>query len=183
MGPDVLRSPAFAGRGAIVREAFDFARERYVDALRPDGKPFEHPLEVARLVAGSGQPDEAVAAALLHDVVEDADTTVAQVQARAGPEVAAIVAALTEDPAIEDYRDRKAALRAAATGAGPAAAAVFVADKLASAGALLQGGKPADPEKLEHYERTLVEVESRHPDTPLLDELRDALARLRATPG
>ena len=48
------------------------------------------------------RPDLAVVAALLHDVVEDTDVTLDEIDARFGPAVAAGVAALTKNPAVGD---------------------------------------------------------------------------------
>ena len=70
-------------------------------------------------------------AGLLHDVLEDTDVAPEEVQARFGPEVARIVRALTQDPAIEDYAERKAALRRQTINAGRGAATIALADKVA----------------------------------------------------
>ena len=79
------------------------------------------------------------------------------------PARAAAVAAVTEDPTIEDYAARKAALREHVARSGPDAQAVFAADKLvktrelraqaASSQRLLDD--PALRRRLEHYERSL----------------------------
>jgi HD domain len=73
-----------------------------------------------------------LAAALLHDGVEDSELTVAEVRERFGPEIAEVVAALTEDERIDDWVERKNALRAQVEQAGPRAAAIFAADKLSN---------------------------------------------------
>lgn len=66
-------------------------------------------MEVASAISRRAQlgqpvaaPDLAIQAALLHDVVEDTGVTLAQIDARFGPAVAAGVAALTKDPAAGD---------------------------------------------------------------------------------
>src|SRR3954466_9013631 len=54
-----------------------------------DGAPFLlHPLEVAALLSGRGLDDEVIAAAVLHDVVEQTDATVAGIRERFGERVA-----------------------------------------------------------------------------------------------
>lgn len=99
-----------------------------------DGAPFlVHPLEVALLLHQSGASDEVVAAGILHDVVEKRVATIDDVRGAFGAGVAAIVAVLSEDAAIADYEERKAALRGAVAAAGDDALAVFAADKLAKA--------------------------------------------------
>ena len=77
-----------------------------------DNAPFiVHPLEVASMLSAHGYEDDVVAAGLLHDVVEQADASLADVRERFGERVADLVAAVTEDEGIADYDARKAALR------------------------------------------------------------------------
>ena len=71
-----------------------------------------------------------LAAALLHDAVEDSQLTVGEIVERFGAEIGEIVAALTEDPSIEDWVERKDGLRAQVVAAGASAVAVYAADKL-----------------------------------------------------
>ena len=99
-------------------------------------------MEVARLVSGAGYPEPAVAAALLHDVVEDADPPVGpeEIDERFGVEVGTLVRALTEnklldfgdkaDPRI--YELRKQLHREKVEVAGESAQAIYAADKLAN---------------------------------------------------
>ena len=62
---------------------------------------------------------------------------------------------LTEDPGIDAYDERKRELRRRAASDGHATASIFTADKLASARQLNASGGVPDPQKLEHYERTV----------------------------
>ena len=59
------------------------------------------------LLAEHGYPDEVLAAALLHDVVEDSETTIGEICASLRRRVAGMVAALTDDESIDAYRERK----------------------------------------------------------------------------
>jgi guanosine-3',5'-bis(diphosphate) 3'-pyrophosphohydrolase len=88
-------------------------------------------IEVARLVAEDGRGPQTVAAALLHDAVEDSAATVAQIGAEFGPEVAGIVAALTDAPEWEGLpaAERKARQAAHIAGAPDEARAVKIADQ------------------------------------------------------
>jgi len=82
-----------------LHDGFDFAVARHGDQVRPAGEPYaEHLLEVLEiLVMGAGVSDErTLLAAVLHDVVEDTDCTLEEVQSRFGPEVAEIVDWLTK---------------------------------------------------------------------------------------
>ena len=69
---------------------------------------------------------------LLHDVVEDSGLTIGEVTERFGPQVGELVAALTEDPSISDWEERKLALRERVADSGPECAAIYIADKLAN---------------------------------------------------
>ncbi len=60
---------------------------------------------VAATLAAHDYAEATLAAALLHDVVEDSDTTVEELRAEFGDEIADLVAALSDDESIEDYRD------------------------------------------------------------------------------
>ena len=69
------------------------------------GEPYvEHPKRVAARVArAQGLSEAAVVAALLHDVVEDTDTSLADIERAFGLEVATLVDALTDKYSPEDY--------------------------------------------------------------------------------
>lgn len=103
------------------------------DQRRHDGSPYiAHPLAVCELLAGRGASEAVLAAALLHDAVEDSEITVGEVVERFGVEVGELVAALTEDDEIDDWVARKDALRAQVAEAGVAAAEIYAADKVAN---------------------------------------------------
>src|SRR3954451_10882822 len=88
--------------------AWELASQRHRGQVRWDGAPFIlHPLEVASLLANTGHEDTVVAAGALHDVLEKTDTTREELEREFGPEIAAIVAAVSEDASIEDYVERK----------------------------------------------------------------------------
>lgn len=76
--------------------------------------------------------DAVLAAALLHDAVEDSELRVGEVVERFGVEVGELVAALTEDASIDDWVERKDALRRQVAAAGEGAVAIYLADKLAN---------------------------------------------------
>ena len=150
-------------------------------ALRAYGSEdrLEHPLDVARLVESVGCSDQIVAAALLHDVIEDTDVDSELIASAFGSSVAAFVDALTEDESIRSYPERKADLRTRAIAAGPDAATIFVADKLSRVRRMRRGEKDAKPRKVAHYEATLALASRTYPELPLLDQLRRELGALR----
>ncbi len=125
--------PPYLSESDLLRRAHAFASAVHAGQRGKDGSPYiVHPLAVAEIVRESGLPDEVVAAALLHDAVEDSSVSVAEVRERFGDEVASLVAAMTEDSGIADYERRKQALRDQVEAAGPDAAAIYAADKLSN---------------------------------------------------
>ena len=73
------------------------AAEAHRSQLRSSGESYiNHPLAVARIVADIGLDEISVAAALLHDAVEDTEITLADVEENFGAEVAAIVDGVTK---------------------------------------------------------------------------------------
>jgi (p)ppGpp synthase/HD superfamily hydrolase len=171
--------PEFAASSPRLADAYRFAHEAHEGPRRRGDTSIAHPTAVAELLQETGYPEHVVAAALLHDVVEDTATELAELRERFGPDVARLVAQLTEDPDIEPYVARKGELRDRAAGDGHHAAAIFTADKLATARALNADGETAPPEKLEHYERTVRTVRAHHPEVPFLEGLEREVARLR----
>lgn len=82
---------------AMISQAYELALEAHAGQTRRSGEPYiHHPLAVARIVAGFGLDDVTVAAALLHDAVEDTGITLDELSARFGDEVARIVDGVTK---------------------------------------------------------------------------------------
>ncbi len=78
--------------GESLRAAFDLSRAAHAGQFRKSGEPYIlHPLAVAGILAGWHLDPQALCAALLHDVVEDTETSNADIQARFGPSVAMLV--------------------------------------------------------------------------------------------
>lgn len=127
-------APLFLRDSDLLRRAYWFAQRAHASQRkRGDDAPFiGHPVTVAGLLDDAGQPHELVAAALLHDVVENSGVGRGEVEERFGAEVARLVATLSEDPGIQDYELRKVALRDQVEAGGGRPAAIFAADKLAN---------------------------------------------------
>jgi (p)ppGpp synthase/HD superfamily hydrolase len=131
-----------------------------------------------------------VAAGLLDDAVEDTDVGIEDIRRRFGERVAWIVAAVTEDPGLADYRERKAALRRALGQAGLDAQAVYAADKLVKARELRAQaahaarvlGESDLRRRLEDYKLSLEMLESAVPELPLMRQLAFELWALRTLP-
>jgi RimJ/RimL family protein N-acetyltransferase/predicted HD phosphohydrolase len=159
----------------LLEATYAFAREAYQSRPKTEGGGIEHPVQVARLVREAGAAEHVVAAALLHDLLEDTTTEPQELRERFGEQIADFVAVLTENEAISDYGLRKAALRGQVAESGRDPALIFVADKLARLRTLRAQGRPVEPSKLDHYRQTLRLLESRYPDLPLLGELAEEL--------
>src|SRR5690606_34110808 len=82
----------------LIRKAFDLAVEAHKDQRRKTGEPYIfHPIEVAKIVADEiGLGATSIAAALMHDVVEDTDYTLDDIREIFGEKIARIIDGLTK---------------------------------------------------------------------------------------
>jgi len=82
----------------LIRKALDVAVEAHKDQRRKSGEAYIfHPIAVAKIVASEiGLGATSIAAALLHDVVEDTDITVEDIERMFNPKIAKIVEGLTK---------------------------------------------------------------------------------------
>jgi guanosine-3',5'-bis(diphosphate) 3'-pyrophosphohydrolase len=191
-----IASPPLAAaveRSALVAGALEVAREAHAGQIRngSGGRPYiEHPQAVAALLAEHRFGDEVLAAALLHDVVEDSETTVEDLRERFGEPVAGLVAALSDDETIADYRERKDEHRERVKAADGDAFAIYGADKLTNVGTIRRSygveGERVRQEfkvplelKLDVWDADCEMLEREAPELPFLDQLSLELGRLR----
>ena len=82
----------------LIRKAFDLAVDAHKDQRRKSGEAYVfHPIAVAKIVASEiGLGATGIAAALMHDVVEDTDITLAYIEKMFNPKVAQLVEGLTK---------------------------------------------------------------------------------------
>lgn len=194
-----MQSPApriesAAERSPLVRAAFEKASVAHAGQVRngSGGLPYiEHPTAVAARLERHGYDEEVVAAALLHDVVEDSETTVDELRREFGARVAELVAALSDDESIDDYRRRKDEHRARVCHFDGDAFAIYGSDKLTNSSTLhlsleREGDVVRDEFKvplelkLEVWEEDAAMLRAEAPELPFLDELDEALSLLRA---
>lgn len=92
----------------VVQKAFDFANEAHKNVRRRSGGPYIiHPIEVAKIVVCDiGLGYKSIAAALLHDVVEDTDYTVDDIRNLFGDKIASLVDGLTKIKIVLDNEER-----------------------------------------------------------------------------
>ena len=158
-----LESLGVPGVGAgMTRAAFGFAAARHAGQYREiDGVPFiVHPIEVGRLLHGDGQPDHVVAAGLLHDVLEKTATPARELELEFGTHIAQLVAAVSDDPSIKTYEERKRELRDRVERSGSETLAIYAADKLAKVRELglrstWRASQRKNQAKLGHYRASL----------------------------
>ena len=191
---DTAPIDAAAARSELIARALAMATAAHAGQIRngSGGLPYiEHPRMVAATLASRGYGDATLAAALLHDVVEDSDTTVEDLRAEFDDTVADLVAALSDDESIESYRERKDEHRGRVAAVDGDALAIYAADKLTNMTTLhaaigAEGMKVADEYdvpislKLEVWEADAAMLRHEAPDLPLLDPLAAAISRLGA---
>ncbi|WP_321438412.1 RelA/SpoT family protein [uncultured Bacteroides sp.] len=85
-------------RVEIITKAFNFANQAHKGIKRLSGEPYiMHPIAVAKIVCNEiGLGSTSICSALLHDVVEDTDYTVEDIENIFGPKIAEIVSGLTK---------------------------------------------------------------------------------------
>ena len=95
----------------LVEKAFKLANEAHRGMRRKSGEPYIiHPIAVAKVVADEiGLGSKSIASALLHDVVEDTEYTLEDIEIQFGPKIASIIDGLTK---ISGVFDNKSSLQA-----------------------------------------------------------------------
>jgi (p)ppGpp synthase/HD superfamily hydrolase len=191
---DTAPIDAAAARSALIARALAKATAAHAGQIRngSGGLPYiEHPRMVAATLAARGYAEETLAAALLHDVVEDSDTTVEDLRGEFGDTIANLVATLSDDESIESYRDRKDEHRGRVAAVDGDALAIYAADKLTNMTTLdaaikAEGMRVADEYevpiglKLEVWEADAAMLRHEAPELALLDPLDAVISRLGA---
>lgn len=173
----------------LLNRAMTFAIAAHGDALRKgDGSPaILHAMEAAAVAASLTTDPEVMAAAVLHDTVEDAGASLDDIRARFGDRVADLVGAETEDkmrhlPAEQSWRARKEATIAHLREAtDPGVAIMTLGDKLSNmrsfyrnkqrrGSAMWDDFHQKDPEQHHWYYRTIADALSPLADTPAWQE-------------
>lgn len=82
---------------ALVKKAFEYCVLKHEGQKRSTGEPYyTHPFNVALIIVSLGMDSKAIAAALLHDVVEDTDAVLDDIKREFGEEVALLVDGVTK---------------------------------------------------------------------------------------
>lgn len=101
----VCKSTMQKGDKRMIRLAFNMALESHQDMRRKSGEPYiYHPIAVAQIAAQEiGLGTTSIVCALLHDVVEDTDITLEDIEREFGKKVAKIIDGLTKISGVFDY--------------------------------------------------------------------------------
>ena len=131
-----MSEPSPTGVAAVILKAMWFAAEKHRHQRRKDARasPYiNHPIAVATLLADEGGVDDPVVlcAALLHDTLEDTETTSAELLEAFGAEVAAVVGEVSDDKSRTRAERKRLQVEHAAT-ASHRARLVKLADKISN---------------------------------------------------
>jgi (p)ppGpp synthase/HD superfamily hydrolase len=174
--------PSFGRDLPITQAAIDFARDRHSGQRRlSDTASFvSHPLEVGALLDRFDYPDHVIAAAVLHDVLENTETRPGELTDRFGVDVCRLVALVSDDPAIADEDERKEELLERVHEAGGYALVIYAADKVSKVRELqtlaARGDEEADADaKLRRHRNSLAMLEETIPENEVVHLLRREL--------
>lgn len=161
----------------LFEEALAFAAAKHAGQTRKMTKTpyFLHPMEVAAIVGTMTDDETVIAAALLHDTVEDTDATLPEIAGRFGERVASLVASETEPKCADVAPDKtwearkNASLEALAACADEAVLMIWLGDKLsnmrsiareyrAKGEAIWQAFHQHDPARHAWYYRRVAEI-------------------------
>ena len=90
----------------LIQRAYDVAAGAHVDQIRISGEPYiQHCLAVAQMLAELRLDSETLAAALLHDTLEDSETSITTIKEQFGEQVANLVDGVTKLSVIDRWTD------------------------------------------------------------------------------
>ena len=171
-----------------VLEALRFAALKHRNQRRKDAEasPYiNHPIEVARLLGVEAGIDDAIVlqAAVLHDTIEDTETSYDEVRSAFGKDVADVVLEVTDDKTIRDRGERKRLQLENAPKKSWRATLIKVADKTCNLRDIA-GSPPATwsrERKLEYFDWAKAVVDRLPPSNKRVRELFDMAYAARAS--
>ena len=112
---DVMKKNNRKSDVKFIRNTYEYAKSKHGDQLRKSGEPYIiHPLQVAYILATLGLDDSTICAALLHDIAEDTEVTIKDLEHEFSTEIAEMVDGVTklgnlkytseEEEQVENYR-------------------------------------------------------------------------------
>lgn len=179
-----------------IKRAIQFAARKHDGLYRKDAEPLPaitHLFSVALLAAEDGADDTIVIAALLHDTIEDTDTTAEEIEAAFGPTVRTLVEAVSEpsrDAAgrVLSWRERKEGYFKTLETAPDDALVIVAADKIDNIESKIAAFETEGPSLFARWPRPVSEylwyhgtafalVQARLPDHPLTKRLAEVHAK------
>jgi (p)ppGpp synthase/HD superfamily hydrolase len=177
----------------LATTALRFARRAHLGQHRKQTHEqfVEHPIAVASLLSETGLSGSILATAYLHDVVEKTEVEPGEIRQRFGSAVAGVVDALSEDASLDDYVERKRALRRRVIGSSRESVLIYAADRVAN----MRDWRKVAPEerdeigrrlgttfqeRLDLWAEDLAELSAYDPNLPFLTEMELELRALRS---
>ena len=174
----------------LIEKADAFAARAHEGQKRKgsDEPYITHPRAVAAMLKARGFGDTVIAAALVHDVVEDTPATIGEVRLKLGEEVARLVEPLTHDNSLP-WEEKKQKYIDAVRMASDEAKAIAVADKIHNAQSLIAGHRVQGAAVWKHFNRSrekklwfeeaMLKMLQETWDNPMVDEYASLVAQLR----
>ena len=178
--------PDTALESELIAAALTFARRAHAGQIRKgDGSPYiDHPGRGGEPALREGFGETVIAAALLHDVVEDCGASPAEIEERFGPGGRGPGRDVDRDDVDRGLRRSQGRASAAVKGAGSPATAIYAADKLANLRSLSAAYRVRARPLEKRFNAPLDEKENARKDTEMLETVRPRppyLAELRAS--
>lgn len=179
----------------LIQRALALAARKHTSSRKGTDIPYiTHPAHVAIILARNGFDDSVLAAAVLHDVLEDTDTTPEELRGEFGEKVAKLVQEVSEPdfdrPKSETWGRRKKAKLEQLRSASEEALAICAADRLHNVSNTVHDIKlygpgvwekfRRGPEKQLEFEHSVLEVLRQRFPHPLTEELASAVEKLEA---
>lgn len=177
----------------LIEKADALAERAHIGQTRKEsGAPYiMHPRAVADILKRHGFSDTVVAAALVHDVVEDTPMTLEEVRHELGDDVAALVAPVTHDDSLS-WEEKKQKYIDTVRAAPDNVKAISVADKIHNAQSFIDG-YTAQGQKMWGYfnrgrdkklwfEEAMLAMLKESWHHPMIDEYERLVARLKELP-
>ena len=91
----------------LINKSFDYAYKKHFGVKRITGEDYiNHPLNVAYILTDINADAECIAAALLHDTIEDTDSTLNDIKEKFGEEVASLVDGVTKINRLQPIKEK-----------------------------------------------------------------------------
>jgi len=192
-----MMSSSTSSYSHLVHLALIFAARKHTKPRKGTHIPYiTHPVHVAIILARHGFDDQVLAAAILHDVLEDTETTPEELRTAFGDNLLRMVKDVSEPkfkrPKSETWEQRKRAKLKHLQSASREALAISAADRLHNVSNTLHDievSGPAvwerfrrGPEKILEFERSVLEILRQRFPHPLTEEYAAALRRLEGSP-